>query len=101
MILFVHLLVPGTSLVAHLCAALVGFGFELGLLKFLRPPERVLRWLEAKLNLLGRVPHFVSVERTTVGRYGVLPSTTADVSVRNFMMSSTPRRASTPVVPAA
>jgi GPI-anchor transamidase subunit GAA1 len=35
-----------------------------------------LRWIEGKLNLLGRLPHYVSVDQKTFGRYGVLPSTT-------------------------
>jgi hypothetical protein len=48
----------------------------LGYLKFLAPPEKVLRWIEAKLNLLGRLPHYVSVDQKTYGRYGVLPQTT-------------------------
>ncbi|KAJ5253460.1 hypothetical protein N7505_012123 [Penicillium chrysogenum] len=39
------------------------------------PPEKVLRWIEGKLNLLGRLPHYVSVDQKTYGRYGVLPST--------------------------
>lgn len=39
------------------------------------PPEKVLRWIEGKLNLLGRLPHYVSVDQKTYGRYGVLPTT--------------------------
>jgi len=46
----------------------------LGYLKFLVPPEKILRWIEGKLNLLGRLPHYVSVDQKTYGRYGVLPS---------------------------
>lgn len=49
----------------------------LGYLKILAPPEKVLRWLEGKLNLLGRLPHYVSVDQKTYGRYGVLPTTNA------------------------
>ncbi|SPQ25831.1 bc48dce1-70fc-44d4-9c6d-90a401e8039b [Thermothielavioides terrestris] len=30
----------------------------LGLLKYLAPPEKVLRWIEGRLNLLGRLPHY-------------------------------------------
>jgi len=45
----------------------------LGYLKFLAPPEKISRWIEAKLNLLGRLPHYVSVDQKTYGRYGVLP----------------------------
>lgn len=49
----------------------------LGYLKILAPPEKVLRWLEGKLNLLGRLPHYVSIDQKTYGRYGVLPTTNA------------------------
>lgn len=49
----------------------------LGFLKILAPPERVLRWIEGKLNLLGRLPHYVSIDQKTYGRYGVLPTSTA------------------------
>jgi hypothetical protein len=46
----------------------------LGYLKFLAPPEKILRWIEGKMNLLGRLPHYVSVDQKTFGRFGVLPS---------------------------
>ena len=46
----------------------------LGYLRILGPPERILRWVEGKLNLLGRLPHYVSVDQKTYGRYGVLPT---------------------------
>ena len=46
----------------------------LGYLKVLAPPEKVLRWIESKLNLLGRVPHYVSMDQKIYGRYGVLPT---------------------------
>lgn len=49
----------------------------LGYLKVLVPPEKILRWIEGKLNLLGRLPHYVSVDQKTYGRYGVLPSNNA------------------------
>jgi glycosylphosphatidylinositol transamidase len=49
----------------------------LGYLKILVPPEKVLRWIEGKLNLLGRLPHYISVDQKTYGRYGVLPSSNA------------------------
>lgn len=73
-IFVINFLIPNTSLLGHLCSALVGYGWELGYLKFLVPPERILRWIESKLNLLGRLPHYVSVDQKTFGRYGVLPS---------------------------
>lgn len=46
----------------------------LGYLRFLAPPEKILRWVEGKMNLLGRLPHYVSVDQKTYGRYGVLPT---------------------------
>jgi hypothetical protein len=49
----------------------------LGYLKIFVPPEKVLRWIEGKLNLLGRLPHYISVDQKTYGRYGVLPSSNA------------------------
>ncbi|KAJ0274257.1 putative rhomboid protease [Colletotrichum noveboracense] len=60
LVLVVTALVPGT----------IGLGY----LKFLSPPEKALRWVESKLNLLGRLPHYVSVDQKTYGRFGVLPS---------------------------
>ena len=72
--LVVSVLVPGTSLLGHLCGLAVGYAFGLGYLNFLAPPERVLRWIEGKLNLLGRLPHYVSIDQKTYGRYGVLPT---------------------------
>jgi glycosylphosphatidylinositol transamidase len=68
------ILVPNTSFLGHLCGLLVGYLFGLGYLKFLAPPEKILRWIEGKLNLLGRLPHYVSIDQKTYGRYGVLPS---------------------------
>ena len=47
----------------------------MGVLRWLAPPDKILRWIEGKLNLLGRIPHYVSVDQKTYGRYGVLPST--------------------------
>src|ERR1700712_5058811 len=67
-------LVPNTSFLGHLCGLLVGYLFGLGYLKFLAPPEKILRWIEGKLNLLGRLPHYVSIDQKTYGRYGVLPT---------------------------
>lgn len=74
MIVVVAALVPGTSLLGHVCSVLVGYLFGLGYLKFLAPPEKALRWIESRLNLLGRLPHYVSVDQKTYGRFGVLPS---------------------------
>ncbi|KAM3537073.1 hypothetical protein ARSEF1564_010005 [Beauveria bassiana] len=46
----------------------------LGYVKYIAPPEWALRWLESKLDLLAILPHFVSVDQKTYGRFGVLPS---------------------------
>jgi hypothetical protein len=69
----------------------------LGYLKFLAPPEKLLRWFESKTNLLGRLPYYVSVDQKTYGRYGVLPSTSTapstslDNSVAMTLVGSTQR----------
>jgi hypothetical protein len=55
----------------------MGYLWGLGYVKFLAPPEKIIRWIEGKLNLLGRLPHYVSVDQKTYGRYGVLPSVVA------------------------
>lgn len=64
----------------------------LGYLKILAPPEKILRWVEGKLNLLGRLPHYVSMDQKTYGRYGVLPTTNAmDGAGEGSYMGSTER----------
>jgi GPI-anchor transamidase subunit GAA1 len=92
MVLFVSFLIPNTSFLGHVCGLAFGYGCKstpdlctevwklieaggLGYLKFLAPPEWALRWIEGKLNLLGRLPHYVSVDQKTYGRFGVLPTT--------------------------
>lgn len=50
---------------------IAGFGY----VKFLAPPEWALRWIEKRLNLLKILPHYVSIDKTTYGRFGVLPTT--------------------------
>jgi len=92
MVLFVSFLIPNTSFLGHICGLAFGYGCKLfwdlgwetwklivtgglGYLKFLAPPEWALRWIEGKLNLLGRLPHYVSVDQKTYGRFGVLPTT--------------------------
>jgi len=74
LVLFISFLVPNTSFLGHVCGLAFGYGWGLGYLKFLAPPEKILRWIEGKMNLLGRLPHYVSVDQKTYGRYGVLPS---------------------------
>lgn len=78
LILLTSFLISNVSLIGHLCGAAMGYIWGLGYIKFLVPPEKILRWLEAKLNLLGRLPHYVSVDQKTYGRYGVLPNTSSD-----------------------
>ncbi|KAK8022615.1 hypothetical protein PG993_013382 [Apiospora rasikravindrae] len=70
-------LIPSTSFLGHLCGVGTGYLFGLGYLKFIAPPEKILRWIEGKLNLLGRLPHYVSVDQKTYGRFGVLPSSSS------------------------
>ncbi|EMC99991.1 hypothetical protein BAUCODRAFT_30429 [Baudoinia panamericana UAMH 10762] len=74
-ILVINFLVPHTSFLGHMCGAAVGYLWGLGYIRFLAPPDWVLKFIEGKLNLLGRLPHYVSVDQKTYGRYGVLPST--------------------------
>ncbi|KAK5625500.1 hypothetical protein RRF57_001216 [Xylaria bambusicola] len=99
MAVVVQALVPGTSFVGHLCG--VGTGYlcmqhpsfhvpeqtlirnltvGLGYLKFLAPPEWILREIESRLNLLGRLPHYVSIDQKTYGRFGVLPTSASSSS---------------------
>ncbi|KAF2148895.1 hypothetical protein K461DRAFT_231783 [Myriangium duriaei CBS 260.36] len=76
--LLCSILFPGwASLTGHACGLLIGYLWGLGYIRFLTPPEKILRWVEGKLNLLGRLPHYVSVDQKTFGRYGVLPSTSS------------------------
>jgi hypothetical protein len=77
------ILVPYVSLLGHLCGAGLGYLWASGYIKFLVPPEKILRWLETKLNLLGRLPHYVSVDQKTYGRYGVLPTSSVPLATRS------------------
>ncbi|KAK4228190.1 rhomboid protein 2 [Podospora fimiseda] len=70
-------LVPGSSFLGHAAGLAVGYAAGRGLLKYLAPPEKIARWIEGKLNLLGRLPHYVSIDQKTYGRFGVLPSSHA------------------------
>ena len=80
LVVVTSILVPNVSLIGHLCGAGLGYLWASGYIKFLVPPEKILRWLETKLNLLGRLPHYVSVDQKTYGRYGVLPTTSVPLS---------------------
>ncbi|KAI8720270.1 Rhomboid protein 2 [Fusarium sp. LHS14.1] len=75
MCLVVAALVPRTSLLGHLCSVGIGYVAGFGYVKFLAPPEWALRWIEKRLNLLKILPHYVSIDKTTYGRFGVLPTT--------------------------
>ncbi|KJZ76199.1 Rhomboid protein 2 [Hirsutella minnesotensis 3608] len=74
MIIVVAALIPNTSLIGHLCGVSVGYFAGLGYLKYLAPPDWALRWIETRLNLLAVLPHYVSIDQKTYGRFGVLPS---------------------------
>lgn len=63
------------------------FAVGLGYLKVFVPPEKVLRCIEGKLNLLGRLPHYISVDQKTFGRYGVLPTSNAAANANGTPMS--------------
>lgn len=89
-LLFVTALVPNTSFLGHLCSIGAGYLYGLGYLKILAPPEKILRWIEGKLNLLGRLPHYVSIDQKTYGRYGVLPTTSSGPSMPGAGEGSTP-----------
>ncbi|ODH47592.1 rhomboid protein 2 [Paracoccidioides brasiliensis] len=94
-VLVVFALIPNTSFLGHLCGVAIGYLFGLGYLKFLVPPEKILRWIEGKLNLLGRLPHYVSVDQKTYGRYGLLPTrnptTNEDIVGMSIPLGSTQR----------
>jgi len=92
MIFVVAVLIPSTSLLGHLCGVGVGYLAGLGYIKFLAPPEWALRWIETRLNLLALLPHYVSVDQKTFGRFGVLPTTTrAGGSAATELVGSTQR----------
>jgi predicted small secreted protein len=75
LIVVVSVLDHSASLFGHLCAAAMGYAWGAGFLKFLIPPEKILRWVEETFQLRQRLPgSYVSVERMTYGRYGVLGS---------------------------
>ncbi|KAL5113616.1 putative rhomboid protease [Pleosporales sp. CAS-2024a] len=79
LVVVTSMIVPNVSLIGHLCGAGIGYLWASGYIKFLVPHEKILRWVETKLNLLGRLPHYVSVDQKTYGRYGVLPSSNVPV----------------------
>ncbi|CAI6095444.1 hypothetical protein V2G26_015121 [Clonostachys chloroleuca] len=74
MVFVIAVLMPSTSLLGHLCGIAIGYFAGLGYVKYLTPPEGILRAVESRLNLLAILPHYVSVDQKTYGRFGVLPS---------------------------
>lgn len=90
LVLVTSFIVPNVSLLGHLCGAGFGYLWATGWIKFLVPHEKILRWIETKLNLLGRLPHYVSVDQKTYGRYGVLPSANAPVPLGTMPRGSDP-----------
>ncbi|KAI1424249.1 Gaa1-like protein [Xylaria sp. FL1777] len=86
MAVVVQALVPGTSFLGHLCGVGTGYLFGLGYLKLLAPPEWILREIESRLNLLGRLPHYVSVDQKTYGRFGLLPTNASSSSTTPMTM---------------
>lgn len=74
MAITVAALIPNTSLLGHLCGLCIGYMSGLGHVRLLAPPERALRWIENRLNLLKILPHYISVDQKTYGRFGVLPT---------------------------
>lgn len=102
LIVVTSVLLSNTSFLGHICAVIVGYlckstvpvtyaatntiPVELGYLKFLAPPEKIAKWIEGKLNLLGRLPHYVSVDQKTAGRYSaVLPSSSNEGPSQNVL----------------
>ncbi|KAK3906247.1 rhomboid protein 2 [Staphylotrichum tortipilum] len=73
LLLVVAVLMPGSSALGHLCGLGVGYAFGLGYIKFLAPPERVLRWIEGKLKLRTWLPYYVSVDQKVYGRPIMMP----------------------------
>lgn len=102
LIVVTSVLLSNTSFLGHICAVIVGYlckstnsmthagtnasSVGLGYLKFLAPPEKIAKWIESKLNLLGRLPHYVSVDQKTAGRYtAVLPSSSVEGPSQNVL----------------
>ncbi|PKS10867.1 hypothetical protein jhhlp_002624 [Lomentospora prolificans] len=76
-IILKEICLPSSSLLGPLCGAVIGYACGRGVLGWLAPPERLLRWLEAKLTLLRRLPHYISMDQNGQGRYGTLPTSSS------------------------
>jgi membrane associated rhomboid family serine protease len=82
LLLVVEALMPSSSFLGHICGLVVGYAWGLGYIRFLAPPDKILRWIEGKLGLLERLPRYVSVDQKTYGRFGVLPSNGGGIPLR-------------------
>ncbi|KAH6844856.1 hypothetical protein B0I37DRAFT_378494 [Chaetomium sp. MPI-CAGE-AT-0009] len=97
MLLLAMLVTPASSALGHACGLAVGYVFGLGYLKFLVPPDGVLRFIEAKLRLRSWSSYYVSVDQKTYGREGVIPLTTLAPAVAPGLTGSNQRLGPTPV----
>lgn len=86
--LFISVMVANTSFLGHLCGLAFGYGWGFGYLQFLAPPEWGLRWIEGKLITFGRLPHYISVEQKTNGRFGVLPTVNQNIMTQGIPVSN-------------
>ncbi|KAK3301515.1 uncharacterized protein B0H64DRAFT_383836 [Chaetomium fimeti] len=97
-VLLVAILVtPGSSALGHACGLGVGYVFGLGYLKFLVPPDKVMRFIETRLKLRSWSSYYVSVDQKTYGREGVIPLTTLVPVVGPGLTGSNQRLGPTPV----
>jgi hypothetical protein len=96
-LLLAILVTPGSSALGHACGLVVGYLFGLGYLKFLVPPEVVLRFIETKLRLRSWSSFYVSVDQKTYGRDGVIPLTNVVPTVAPGVTGSNQRLGPAPV----
>jgi glycosylphosphatidylinositol transamidase len=112
---------PGSSMLGHACGLVVGYAcmqplffvfprpqsktdtdkcpypVGLGYLKFLVPPDGVLRFIETKLRLRLWSSYYVSVDQKTFGRDGVIPLANIVPAVAPGLTGSNQRLGPTPV----
>ena len=113
---------PGSSLLGHACGLAVGYVCTqppfflclarprgktdtdkwphlvgLGYLKFLVPPDGVMRFIETKLRLRLWSSYYVSVDQKTFGRDGVIPLTNIVPAVAPGLTGSNQRLGPTPI----
>ncbi|KAK6349968.1 Glycosyl phosphatidyl inositol protein transamidase complex subunit [Orbilia brochopaga] len=83
----------GIGWLIHIFAMAVGAAYAAEYLKLLEPPEKVLKFVEAKLlTIFARIPHYVSLEaREAAGHTLVLPTfqdeSTRGVDLPNLRMN--------------